>query len=358
MVRPARLQVVFVALWVVAVSPASAQDPGPTSPTPAPAPPVPDILKALPRVADQPGSLYQSAPPPAPAPPPLDRPYFRNDPLLDPPELSSPGWFLETEVGLVFPHVRNQLSNAVPTAVGPITVQLPSAGLGLTAAPRFEAGYRLPSGFGEVSVGYRFLVGEGTETSAEPDGLHSVRSRLDVNQFDLTYASRELSLWPHWDMKWSLGLRLAYVFFDSRGERPIDPATGLFETRLSNFYVGFGPHTGLELARRLEGMGLSLVSRVDFAALMGRIRQDYEADLASAAGGGPLAGLSSISSSQTVPTVNAQAGLRWQPPSWPAAHLFLGYQYEKWWNVGRLSKIDTKGELRDQGIFLQGGLNF
>ena len=38
------------------------------------------------------------------------------------------------------------------------------ATLNWTVSPRFEAGYRLPSGFGEIDVSYRFLLTEGAGT--------------------------------------------------------------------------------------------------------------------------------------------------------------------------------------------------
>jgi hypothetical protein len=57
--------------------------------------------------------------------------------------------------------------------------------------------------------------------------------------------------------------------------------------------------------------------------------------------------------------LTAELGLRWQPAFWPHTLVFLGYQYEYWWNVGRLSLTDTsRGELSDQSILLRAEFNF
>ena len=39
-------------------------------------------------------------------------------------------------------------------------------------------------------------------------------------------------------------------------------------------------------------------------------------------------------------------------------HFFLGYQFEYWWNVGRLSTSFARGELEDQGVVLRAEFNF
>ena len=56
--------------------------------------------------------------------------------------------------------------------------------------------------------------------------------------------------------------------------------------------------------------------------------------------------------------VNLFAGLRWCPPDYRYLHVFVGYQYEYWWNVGRLSTTSSRGELSDQGVQMQAEFNF
>ena len=163
--------------------------------------------------------------PPAPpmptfAPAPQPGPYFEVDPLLDRPPLPPPGWFADVDLGAVIPHVKNHLSGQVqlPGAANADTVALPSAGLDWTVFPRVEAGYRLPSGFGAVSLSFRFLDTEGTSTVGGVDGAAVLHSRLSLHEAGLDYSNNETSLWPNWDMKWTVGVRLLYAFFDSRAD--------------------------------------------------------------------------------------------------------------------------------------------
>jgi hypothetical protein len=366
MVRTARFLLALAFLGgALAVPEGYAQAPArPSAPAPAPGGTAePDFLKTLPRPPDEPRSLLEPPPPLGP-PPHLEGPYFEPHPLLDPPQFPPPGWFANVEADVVAVHVQNQLTNMVqlPGSPMPDTVGLPSAGLGWTVSPRFEVGYRLPAGFGEFALAYRFLVAEGTDllAGAVPTRL---KSRLDLNQVDLDYISREYSLWPHWDMKWRFGLRLAYLYFDSQADRPFDLVTaaggGVFEARTTNSFVGFGPHAGVELARRLEGTGLALVGRVDLADMLGRIRQGFfEESTVLGPDGQPLAGQTRDSTSQNVPVLNGRLGLSWQPCRYPHSHFFLGYQGEYWWNVGRRADLSSRGELADHGFVLRAEFNF
>ena len=58
------------------------------------------------------------------------------------------------------------------------------------------------------------------------------------------------------------------------------------------------------------------------------------------------------------PILNLQIGVAWHPPSYPDAQLFLGYVYEQWWNVGKISSVGTAAQLVDQGILLRLAINF
>lgn len=324
----------------------------------------PDPLPGLPRPPDAPASLYQQ-PPPAPAYicAPLPGPYFERDLRLDPPSLPWPGWVADVELAIVGPHVKNNLTDTVQIGSRlPDTVQLPSANLDWTVSPRFQLGYRLPSGFGAIVLGYQFLATEGSGSLSGPDGVASLRSRLDVNIADLDYTSWEISLWPHWDMKWWFGLRLANLFFDSQAQESFAAAaagSGVFAMHTTNHYLGGGPHYGLELRRRWEDAGLSLVARVDGATFLGQTHQRFEeASTLTGPGGVQLIGENNRGNPQTVPTLGVFLGVNWQPPHYPNLSLSAGYEYEYWWNAGRLSTTMSRGEWNDQGILLRAGLNF
>ena len=291
------------------------------------------------------------------------RAYFEEDPLLDPPNLPLPGWFADVETELAVAHVKNKLVNTVSIGGGPPnTVALPSAELDWTVAPRFELGYLLPSGFGSFALAYRFLTTEGTQGTVGADGPASLHSRLELNEIDFDYVSREFSLWPLWEMQWRFGGRLTELFFDSRADEPFAEAaagSGIFESHVANGYVGFGPHWGVQLVRQLDASGFSLVGAVDGACLLGRLRQGFfEASTTPGPTGLPLLGETRTATSQAVPMLNTQAGIGWKPPAYPQLQFFLGYEYEYWWNVGRDSFTTSRGELSDQGVYLRAQFNF
>jgi hypothetical protein len=329
---------------------------------------VPEILRSLPQVADAPASLLAPAPPLGPLPRAAERPYLERDPLLDPTDLPPPGWFFDLEVDPTKAHVKNEISTGVlnPATGNTDTVGLLSATLNWAISPRFDAGYRLPSGFGEFLLSYRFLATEGSELTEGADGPARLSSLLDINQVDLDYASSEFSLWPKWEMRWRLGLRYAYVYFDSRADEAFEAAaagSGVFQTRVTNSFVGFGPHAGVDLSRRFGTCGLAFVTKADFALLVGHIRQQFsERTTTIGPDGQPLVGALGASDSQGVPVLEVQAGLSWQPPRYPCATFFLGYRYEYWWEVGMLDSLNngagTFGEIFDQGVVLRAEFNF
>ena len=66
--------------------------------------------------------------------------------------------------------------------------------------PELSPGYRLPSGFGEVDVAYRFLSARDRldgRPDREPRHSRRMKSHLNMNVGDMDYASRETSLGPN-----------------------------------------------------------------------------------------------------------------------------------------------------------------
>jgi hypothetical protein len=365
MARTARLCLLLTLL----AAPAARAQTTPAAPAPVPETPTPDILRYLPHPVDQPASLLTPAAPPGPPAPLLDRPYATQDALLDRPELPPVGWYLDVSAAGVLGHVQNQLNTGVPNPAraGVIDqVGLPSAPLDWNVMPRFEVGYRLPSGIGDVALSYRFLATQGSEMVAGTDGPTQLSSHLDLNVADLDYVSTEISLWPKWDMRWRIGLRYADVYFDSRALEGFGLASlgsGVDDTRVSNSYWGIGPHSGLELSRRIGSGGLSFVGRSEFSLLVGRIRQQFrEQSTTSGPDGQPLVSLVSAASSQGVPVLEGEVGFSWQPRRFPNSHLFVGYEYEYWFSVGELSNINnlggTTGTVSDQGFVLRAQIDF
>jgi len=320
--------------------------------------PLPEILLNLPHVPDQPRSLYDPAAPLHRIVPP-EHPYFVEDPLLDLPELPPPGWFAGVEAAFVQPHLKNKLVNTVTVGANPPdVVGVQATELDWTVAPEFWAGYRLPSGYGECFLSYRFLASEGTTPLDNFLFQGSLRSRLDFNIVGLDYGSWEISLWPKCDMQWLLGLRLAYSYFDSRGDlfaSNLLPGS-VIEQRTTNSFVGIGPHAGLLLAQHLDvPPGLSLYARLDGAEMLGRIRQGFFEEVTPLPGG-TTNGETRDSGSQGVPVLTFQGGVSWQPPGWTDAHLFVGYVYEHWWAIGSLNLSSAEFDL--QGLLFRAECNF
>jgi hypothetical protein len=333
-------------------------------PAPAPYPPERkdqnEPLPGLPRPPDVPHSLLEPAPPaPSFSCADLPGPYFELDPRLDPPCFPQPGWFTEVELGIVGAHVKNRLTDRVQVdGRPPDMVHLPGAPLDWTVAPGVAIGYRLPSGFGDFLLHYHFLNTDGTGSVAGPDAVAALKSRLAINVADLDYASREFYTlqWPYVEMKWWFGLRFADAFFDSRAEEPLAAAalgSGILETRVSNNFWGIGPHVGAELSRRFNESGLMLVSSVDGATLLGRIRQNFSEESTAS-----LIGSTRASNPQDVPIVKFFFGVAWQPTSSGHIRMDAGYEYEYWWNVGRITRNGSRGELSNQGVLLRAAYNW
>jgi hypothetical protein len=338
----------------------------------APAPPVPApaaepaFLQELPRPADVPRSLMLPAPPQAQTGDADEAPYFQRDPLLDPPEFPQPGWFVAAEMLLTRPHVSDSLFGPETGAlnvpgIGAVTVNLGSVPLDWTVAPKFSAGYRLPSGFGAFMLSYRFFDSQGTGfiptlnsglDAGLPTGIET--SRLSLNQVDLDYTSREYTPNSWLGMRWWLGLRFTDFFFDATATEPGAGAGVINRVEATDVTLGIGPHAGVELDWNLGHAGLTFVNKVDLATSMAKTNQNF-----SASSSGPLTGAAEHDSrSTTIPYVNWQIGVGWQPASLPNATFFMGYQLEQWWNVGNNPSSLSRLNVTNQGIVWQAGWNF
>ena len=334
------------------------------------------VLEALPRPRDTPRSLFGPPQPPSTGGIQLDAPYFVPDPLLDPSFFPSPGWFAGAEVQIVKPHLLTNMSNSVlpghfinniPTSneIGgkSTIVDLPSAPLDWTASPRIFAGYRLPAGFGEFMLAYRHLGTDGSGVTPGASGPVNLSSRFAFDMLDIDYNSRELSLWPKFDMKWTFGLRNMFLFFDSQGTQPFLQARAgsPFQAREINNLYGLGPHYALELNRRLGDSRWSLYSRIDSAAIFTWGTNEWTAASSTLGPNGrPLVGQTNAFGHQMVPTINGRAGVTWQPSPTSGTRVFIGYQYEVFWALNRVPQSNgsanvppSLGQYWSQGVVLQ-----
>ena len=233
------------------------------------------------------------------------------------------------------------------------------APLAWTVSPRFELGYRLPSGFGEIDVAYRFLLAEGTgsmpagastlnggNTASWPDATAGLVSHLNMQVIDIDYASRETSLGPCWDMKWRIGLRTANVSFDSQAQESLAAAVaggGIFQRSIFDNFFGVGPHAALELKRRRNSWGLGLVGRLDCGLLFGTVEQRFNETSTTAGPNGYRSGSTELDNPEQVPMLSGFLGFEWRPPRDPNLSILAGYMAEYWWNVGRISDANGAG---------------
>jgi hypothetical protein len=327
------------------------------------------VLQALPSVQDLPSSLF--APPSAAASRPLivDGPYFLPDHLLDDPALGRPGWFGGVELQVFKPKLLNQLHDTVrnPLQMARMTsstVALNTAPLDWTASPRFFLGYRLPSGYGEMMVAYRQFATQGVEDIALGKGSGTLRSRLSFQMIDFDYNSKELSLWPHGDMRWTVGIRSLFLFYDSRLTQPLDqlgPGNRLYEASQSNTLGGAGPHAALEVSHRLGDSGLALLFRGDVAGIYDGSQLVY-VTRSVGPDGRRLTGETRHFGAQGSPIINFQTGLTWRSSRLGATRVFLGYQYERFWALNRIPPMGnnppSNGQFWDQGVVLQVSFHF
>lgn len=268
------------------------------------------------------------------------------------PGVSPAGWFASIETNILAAHIKNRLVAFVDLGgLAVDIVHLPTAELDWTAAPRFEVGYQLPDAQGEFAFGYRFLATEG-DFAIPPTPFNEtayLRSRLDFNVFDFDYATHDLALGPHWDLKWRVGVRLLTTYFDS------ELSDSAFRLRSTNHFVGAGPRGGIDLSRWLYWNNLALFGRLEGAIPIGRIAQtfDEQIDLAPAVLAG---GATRQTGSQTVPMVSLNVGLRWVPGEGRRARYTLGYHWERWWDVGRVG--NSGADLWYQGVFVRGEFSF
>jgi hypothetical protein len=338
--------------------------PAPSNGAPPPSFPPPPRTEVMPAPGTVlPASPGTGLPPPPPSIPSAGPPVsigdpmvfpggapVNNDHILDSPQ-PLPGWFGAIEIDILKPHIRNGLSGTANFPDGGTDqVGLPGASLSWTASPRFELGYRMADGCGEFVLGYRFFGTDGKATIPNYDvlGDGELRSRLSLNVWDFDYGTRVFSLGSRFDFKWRLGVRLEDVYFDSR-------AVGQFmEQKVTNRFVGAGPHIGLDMWYHLGFPGLSLFARTETAVVIGSVRQGYEESF-TFDDGSVFGGAGTASGTQTSPMLNVQVGVSWTLPG-TRFRVSSGYQYEHWWNIGRLG--DSRGDLWDQGFFFRGELNF
>jgi len=318
--------------------------PAPANPTPYPAPPPPP-------------------PPLAPPPPPFQAP-----PLTPPPAgplfTLPPGnaavlidgtYFLGIEFQYLNAHVSNNLNALALNGKGQLVqVQPPSTSLDWALSPRIVAGIRLPDNGGEIVLGYRFIATEGQSTTTVGGDTVGVKCRLNANLFDLDYESMRTEFAPRWDFLYRLGARVATVYYDTTA---IDPHKSPIETdTANNYFVGAGPTGGFEVQRQFGFLpAFALFGRADASVLIGQVRQHYGISFSDGLTDMNTA-MMQINRTESVPVASLQAGLNYNPPGLNYLHFSAGYQFERWWSLGRVG--NARLDLTTQGGFIRGEFDF
>jgi hypothetical protein len=318
-------------------------------------PPVRQSPSAVPLTQIPPSGALAGSPPnlmPPPPPEPLPGPLVTQGYWRDRPNLPPWGWFATVEVDVVGPHVKNRLFEDVQFSNGLIdTVHVPMASLDWTASPRFEVGYRFANNAGQFSLAYRFLTTDGRATLSDfdPGVITTLHSSLEFNIVDLSYGSGYFTPCPYSDLQYTIGVRIAQAFFDSR-------ATDAFgEARTTNHFIGAGPLAALEWWRRLDVPGLALYSRLEGAVPLGRIHQGFE-EVLNLANNSRFGAALSQRQTQAIPTLSFDFGLGWTPQWSRFSRFSCGYHLERWWELGEVN--NSSADVTTQGLFFKGEFSF
>lgn len=294
--------------------------------------------------------------PPCPGGFPLDLTPPQEDGILYP-SSQMPGWFGAISAGLVKPHINSHVdSGTLHTPALPGRVSLRTAPLAWTGMPQLDAGYRFAHGAGEIVASYRFLASEGSAVVAgfDPIGAGELKSRLNVNRFNVSYVNHEFLLerMPNLfrDIFAGVGASAANVFFDSQTRG----AQVVYEHATSNF-AGVGPYGAFGLDKACGQSPFAVYGRLDAAGLVGKTRQHFEETAVLPSGALTSGAASTGAQSNGVAVLSFEGGCSYATPSLPC-RLSLGYRWERWWYVGAAN--DSNADLTIQGFFLRGEFSY
>jgi hypothetical protein len=267
---------------------------------------------------------------------------------MDPPQCRS-RWFGSIDLSLLAPHVTNHQRSSVNVAGFVDSAHLPGGPLDWTVSPTFSLGYRLNSGLA-IEATYQNVSSEGRFWlwNFDPSGRVPMWSCFNLDRVDLDITGIRTPLTTPWEFRWRAGARIAAAYFNTRAEGDI------IEQRITNRFVGAGPHVGLEAWRVLPVHGLFLFGKLDGAFLVGGARQRFEESLLFT-DGSIQSGTTQLNSVATPWTYRVEVGLCLAPPSVPWLRVTGAYQYEQWWGFGNGS---SQTHLILQGPILRGEFNY
>jgi hypothetical protein len=322
---------------------------------PAPAPALGTPVPFAPPAAPTP-LTYTPPPPPAPAPPVDPGPNGWGP--YEPPSVPE-GYFFAAEIELLYPVLKDRITNDSVVLPSGNQLRVPSTSLDLTVAPKIEFSYRLPDSAGLFAASFRFFSASGDGSQIYGGTVVGVHTGLALETLDLDYGTTMFEVAPRWFIDWRIGLRLSDIYFDS-SVRSVP-----FVQQSSDYLIGTGPHARLDAQRSLELVhGLSLFGSVDGAVLIGQIKQDFR-ELVTQPDGSTVYSSVFPRHTQSVPTLALQAGLTFVPPIFTNFKITTGYQFEAYWYLGQFGLVPpnnmlsgSRGELFTHGWFLRGQYDF
>jgi hypothetical protein len=260
-----------------------------------------------------------------------------------------PDFFVNVDLALVFPHLNSHLIAPVALGHSGLTrlVDLRNAPLNITMSPFIQlTAFRLEPGYGQISVSYRLLAADGSDLQPafDPAGaaLAAVRTRLNLQTFDVDYIRDDCHLGWGTVLSWHVGARLEIVFFDTSAQTAVS-----FE-HASNYCFAAGAHAGFTVSRELSD-GFGLFGRFD-GALLGayNTNQNFAATIQTPQNGA-LSGTANQEQSQFSPSLAVQVGVSWVPTWLPSSRVRAGYQFDQWYNIGRADA--SRGNLNAHSLF-------
>ncbi len=268
------------------------------------------------------------------------------------------GWYSALEVTAANPRLSfRQNSGSLLSGTFPDPIAPTYAPLDWTAMPKFTLGYRRPEGYGDLSVSYRFLLSQGSQSLPQfsGGGTGSGSSNLQLHVMDFDYNLSDLfpnDLWlmPR-QIRLTAGARVAGI-----QDKATNSGGSILSQSATNRFVGAGPRLALESLYPISSHRWTLFSKFEGAGVIGVDRQSYSQ---SVSGSNNVITSGSASNSVTVgvPVIGLKAGLNWLP-DWGGGNVKMsaGYQWERWFFLG--TDTTSNNELTIQGPFVRGEVAF
>ena len=248
------------------------------------------------------------------------------------------GPFFDVELDFLKPHLKNQLDRHghVPRRIDghvPDARRVAALDRGAALRGRLQLRRRLRQPVGRLPLP---RLRRQRDRDRRPTGRSTSAAGCPSNQFDFDYTSGRYSPGPFWDLKWPHRRPPGRRLSSTPAPTTASPAEGqqqlprrrpaLRRGRRAAHRPGARPGPVRPRRRRRPG-------RRDPAAVPAR---DWTATT--------FFGDDERRRTQSVPTLTLQAGLSYTPPRMDFLHFTAGYQFEQWWNIGRLGRLARRAD--------------